>query len=155
MTRLFRRGELRDAVLSALADIEPANGYAIMQALGEAVGSSWRPSPGAVYPAILGLEDAGLISGAEDSTGTVVYELTAAGRGVHAELRDTLAVVAERARHLEPTHTLGSLLDTFTAGFDGRSQRLDPATARSIDQVLTRTTSQLERILNRENHTHG
>jgi DNA-binding PadR family transcriptional regulator len=155
MTRLFRRGELRDAVLAALAEIEPANGYAIMQALGDAVGSSWRPSPGAVYPAILGLEDAGLITGAEDDTGTVVYELTSTGRTAHAEVSDTLELVAERARHTEPTHTLGSLLDTFVTDLDGRSQRLDPATASAVTRVLARTTTQLERILNRENNTDG
>ncbi len=155
MTRVFRRGELRDAVLTALAGIEPANGYAIMQALGEAIGGSWRPSPGAVYPAILGLEDAGLIAGAEDATGTVVYELTSTGRTAHAEVSDTLELVAERARQTEPTHTLGSLLDSFVTDLDGRSQRLDPATTIAVTRVLTRTTTQLEKILNRENHTDG
>ena len=155
MTRLFRRGELRDAVLAALAGIEPANGYAIMQALGDAVGSDWRPSPGAVYPAILGLEDAGLITGAEDDTGTVVYELTVTGRTAHAGVSDTLELVAERAKQTEPTHTLGSLLDTFVTDLDGRSRRLDPTTVTAVTRVLTRTTAQLERILNRENTTDG
>ena len=126
-----------------------------MQALGEAIGGSWRPSPGAVYPAILGLEDAGLIAGAEDDTGTVVYELTSTGRTAHAEVSDTLELVAERSRHTEPTHTLGSLLDTFVTDLDDRSRRLDPVTVTAITRVLARTTTQIEKILNRENNTDG
>jgi DNA-binding PadR family transcriptional regulator len=155
MTRLFRRGELRDAVLAALAEIEPANGYAIMQALGEAIGGAWRASPGAIYPAILSLEDAGLIEGEEDDTGSKAYRLTPAGRRLHVEVSGTLEVVADRASRIEPTPTLGSLLDAFTTRLDGRSQRLEPATAQAVSVVLDRAAAQLQRILERENDTHG
>lgn len=155
MTRIFQRGELRHAVLAALAGIEPANGYTIMQALSEAIGGSWRASPGAIYPAILSLEDAGLIEGSDDEGGSRTYRLTAHGHLLHLEVTGTLAAVADRARNAEPSHTLGSLLDTFASNLDPRSQRLDATTARAITQVLDRATAQVERILNRENQTHG
>lgn len=155
MTRLFQRGELRNAVLAALAGIEPANGYAIMQELRETIGGAWRASPGAIYPAILSLEDAGLIEGVDDDGESKAYRLTPAGRLAHLDVGGTLATVADRARHAEPTHTVGSLLDAFTAGFDSRSRRLDAATARAVSQALDRATAQIERILNRENETHG
>ena len=63
MSRLFGRGELQAALLDAIGALGPSHGYAIMQTLAERVGNGWRPSPGAIYPALLGLEDAGLIEG--------------------------------------------------------------------------------------------
>ena len=151
MTRVFQRGELRHAVIAALAAIEPANGYGIMQALGEAIGDAWRPSPGAIYPAVLSLEDGGFISGADDGSGSKVYSLTASGRRLHEEVSGTLVTVADRARQIEPTRTLGSLLDGFGADLPRRSQRLETATAEAITRVLDDATDQIEQILSREN----
>lgn len=74
-----RRGDVRSAVLSLLAD-GPSNGYGLIQAISERSGGVWRPSPGSVYPTLQQLVDEGLIrsTGAEGS-GTD-YELTEAGR---------------------------------------------------------------------------
>jgi DNA-binding PadR family transcriptional regulator len=155
MTRIFHRGELRKAIVAALAAIEPANGYSIMQALGEAIGESWRPSPGAIYPAILSLEDGGFILGTDDGTGSKDYRLTESGRRLHAEVSGTLATVADRARQVEPTHTLGSLIDDFGATFSGRSHRLDPVTASAISQILDDATHQIDQLLTRETNTDG
>lgn len=139
----------------SLADIEPANGYGIMQALGEAIGGSWRPSPGAIYPAILSLQDAGLITASDEGTGSKTYRLTDTGRQLRPELQGTLVDLAHRSRQITPTHTLGSLLDAFTTNVQGRHQRLDDATARSVNDILRRTTRHLDQILNREQDTHG
>ena len=79
MTRLFGRGELKLALLHVAADLGPTNGYSIMHGLADRVGGSWQPSPGAIYPALLALEDAGLLEGRDDD-GTRRYEITAAGR---------------------------------------------------------------------------
>lgn len=155
MTRIFQRGELRRAVLAALGDVEPASGYAIMQALVDSIGGSWRASPGAVYPALLSLEDAGLVEGTDDDSGSKVYRRTPAGRQLAVEVAGTLATVADRARRTDPTHTVGSLLDAFNARIGGRTRRLDPETAHHITLVLDGAATQLERILNREKHTHG
>jgi DNA-binding PadR family transcriptional regulator len=150
VTRVFRRGELRTAILAALAGIEPANGYAIMQALADAVGGSWRPSPGAIYPAILGLEDAGLLRGSDDGEGGRVYELTAAGKAALAADGDPLTSVADRARTVTPTHTVGSLLDAFAAGVADRSRRLSPTRARQLERLLDTTTDRIAKIVEKE-----
>ena len=92
MTRVFRRGELQAAVLDALAQIEPANGYAVMQELSDRVGESWQPSPGAVYPALIGLHDAGLVAVTERD-GTREYKLSAAGRRAASKVTGTLEAV--------------------------------------------------------------
>ena len=81
-----RRGDVRTALLLLLAE-EPRNGYQVMQAIEERSGGRWRPSPGAVYPALSQLEDEGLIR-AVDRDGTRLFELTDAGRAHLSERHD-------------------------------------------------------------------
>ncbi len=81
-----RRGDIRSGILALLAE-QPRNGYQIMQELEQRSRGMWRPSPGAVYPALQQLEDEGLIT-AESSGGGRVFSLTARGRTeatAHAE----------------------------------------------------------------------
>jgi len=77
-----KRGDVRAAILSLLAE-KPLNGYQIMQELEQRSRGSWRPSPGAVYPALQQLEDEGLVQ-AETSSGGRVYSLTERGQ-VHVK----------------------------------------------------------------------
>lgn len=76
--RRARRGDIRAAVLAALAD-GPAHGYEVMRRLEERSGGLWRPSPGSVYPMLQLLEDEGLAKGSE-ADGRRSYELTEEGR---------------------------------------------------------------------------
>ena len=73
-----KRGDVRAAILSLLAE-KPLNGYQIMQELEQRSRGSWRPSPGAVYPALQLLEDEGLVC-AETTTGGRIFSLTEKGR---------------------------------------------------------------------------
>src|SRR6266567_396972 len=72
------RGDVRAAILALLRE-GPRNGYQIMSEIEERSGGAWRPSPGAVYPALSQLADEGLIA-AEESAGRRTYSLTEAGR---------------------------------------------------------------------------
>ncbi len=72
-----RRGEVRNAALLLLAE-EPRNGYQIIQELESRSGGHWKPSPGAVYPALSQLEDEGLIRQVPTDTGKL-FEITEAG----------------------------------------------------------------------------
>src|SRR5215813_10180893 len=45
------RGDVRAAILALLRE-GPRNGYQIMAEIEERSGGAWRPSPGAVYPAL-------------------------------------------------------------------------------------------------------
>jgi DNA-binding PadR family transcriptional regulator len=72
------RGDVRAAILALLRE-EPRNGYQIMSEIEERSGGAWRPSPGAVYPALAQLADEGLITGVE-SGGQRTFELTEAGQ---------------------------------------------------------------------------
>jgi len=57
----------------------PRNGYQIMSEIEERSDGAWRPSPGAVYPALSQLADEGLIE-AEESGGKRTFRLTDEGR---------------------------------------------------------------------------
>jgi DNA-binding PadR family transcriptional regulator len=72
------RGDVRAAILALLKE-GPRNGYQIMSEIEERSEGAWRPSPGAVYPALAQLADEGLIE-AEESGGRRTFSLTAEGR---------------------------------------------------------------------------
>jgi DNA-binding PadR family transcriptional regulator len=106
-----RRGDVRLALLLLLAE-EPRNGYQLMQEIEERSGGRWRPSPGAVYPALSQLEDEGFVRAVERD-GTRLFELTDAGR-----------------QHLEQRHD-------SAAPWDGDE---DPATITDLKDQLKQTT---------------
>lgn len=81
--RKARRGDVRAAILALLAE-SPLNGYQVMQAIAERSHGAWRPSPGAVYPALQQLSDEGLIQPTGEGRRTL-YELTEAGTAYVAE----------------------------------------------------------------------
>ncbi len=81
-----RRGALRAAVLTLL-DERPMHGYELITELEARSGGRWRPSPGAIYPALERLEEAGLVDSSDDD-GKRRFTLTDRGRQALAELRD-------------------------------------------------------------------
>lgn len=78
-----RRGDVRAGILALLAE-QPRNGYQLMQELEARSRGMWRPSPGAVYPALQQLEDEGLVRAEEAGSGRL-YHLTDDGRKYVAE----------------------------------------------------------------------
>ena len=136
MSRLFGRGELKQALLHVAADLGPTNGYAIMHGLAERVGGSWQPSPGAIYPALLALEDGGLLAG-HDHEGTRRYEVTPAGRVAVAAEPDVLEEVAGRARRAPaPPVTVGALLDRIVAAAPHRDRAVPPEQVDRIESLF-------------------
>lgn len=76
--RKARRGDVRAAILALLSE-DRLNGYQVIQEIAERSQGAWRPSPGAVYPAMQQLTDEGLIEPTGDGRRTR-YRLTDAGR---------------------------------------------------------------------------
>jgi DNA-binding PadR family transcriptional regulator len=83
-----RRGDVRAALLLLLED-EPRNGYQLIQEIEQRTGGVWRPSPGAVYPALQQLEDEGLVQ-TEEIEGRRAFRLTDEGRRYVEENRERL-----------------------------------------------------------------
>jgi DNA-binding PadR family transcriptional regulator len=72
------RGDVRATILALLTE-GPRTGYQIMSDIEERSQGAWRPSPGAVYPALQLLADEGLIIG-DEAGGRRTYRLTEAGQ---------------------------------------------------------------------------
>lgn len=84
--RRARRGAVRDALLVVLAE-RPMHGYELITELEVRSSGRWRPSPGAIYPALTRMEKEGLVT-AEAVGDRKVFSLTDEGR----ELREALDV---------------------------------------------------------------
>src|SRR6185295_16975416 len=117
MSRIFRRGELKEAVLLVLDSLGEAHGYAIMAELKDRVGGGWKPSPGAIYPALLALVDTGNVR-TRHRDDTRLYSLTKAGQRAAEGLRSNTrwASLTARAEESEDRVSVGSLLDAFAEG---------------------------------------
>ncbi|TMR23304.1 PadR family transcriptional regulator [Nonomuraea turkmeniaca] len=76
--RKAKRGDVRAAILALLSE-EPRNGYQIIQEIAERSEGGWKPSPGAVYPALQQLTDEGLVI-SEENEGRKTFRLTDEGR---------------------------------------------------------------------------
>ena len=76
--RVFRRGDLKYAILGLLAD-KPVHGYEIIRTLEAESGGCYSPSPGSIYPTLQMLEDQGYVV-SEQEEGKRVYQITDEGR---------------------------------------------------------------------------
>jgi DNA-binding PadR family transcriptional regulator len=144
------RGAIRASVLLILADA-PMHGYQIMQELADRSAGAWRPSPGAVYPALQRLEDAGLIRGDDTSDDRRIYHLTEEGRGIAERLKAEGVTPWESsdttgAAYGELKREVGQLVRAvMQAARDGSPQQRE-----KIQALLASTRRAVYRILGEE-----
>jgi DNA-binding PadR family transcriptional regulator len=148
------RGDVRAAILALLRE-GPRNGYQIMSEIEERTGGAWRPSPGAVYPALSQLADEGLIAG-EESDGRRTYSLTEAGRQYVEQnpeaARGAWESAAQREAWQEAWQVPGLLAEAARLG-GGIMQIAHAGTPEQVqeaEQLLRRTRRELYRILGGE-----
>jgi DNA-binding PadR family transcriptional regulator len=148
MSRIFRRGELKEAVLLVLDSLGEAHGYAIMAELKDRVGGGWKPSPGAIYPALLALVETGHVRAA-DRDGTRIYSLTKEGRRVAAAQRSSSrwASLTARAEEGEDRVAVGSLLDAFAENSPLRRRLARTVQRDRIESILARAGAEIEGTL--------
>jgi len=144
-----KRGDVRAAILSLLAE-KALNGYQIMQELEQRSHGSWRPSPGAVYPALQQLEDEGLVQ-AETASGGRIYSLTQAGRSYVRDHPDEVSAPWETAGSTpggdnsivavfaELKHIATATIQTIHAG--------SPTQIREAQRILNQARRALYRML--------
>ena len=141
------RGDVRAAILALLRE-GPRNGYQIMTEIGERSGGAWRPSPGAVYPALSQLTDEGLIAG-EESGGRRTFRLTEAGRA-YVEQNPQMARAAwESAAQQEDWQVPGLFAEAarLGGGIVQLAHAGTPEQVQAAEQLLEQTRRELYRIL--------
>lgn len=147
MARIFKRGELKQAIIAVIASLGEAHGYAIMAELKERVGGRWQPSPGAIYPALLSLEELGLVSSVEEE-GTKVYSLTDEGKRLaSAEAGGAWAALAKRAEDAAPRSSVGSIVDDFASAFPDRRKLVDAKRAKAVERLLSKTQKEIKQVI--------
>jgi DNA-binding PadR family transcriptional regulator len=109
------RGDVRSAILIELRD-EPMHAYQIIRAVETRSAGAWKPSPGALYPALQLLADEGLVTSAQVGE-RKVYSLTDAGRLVAEQTTDSaLPTEHDRAREQEPRRDVQTTVDLARSG---------------------------------------
>jgi DNA-binding PadR family transcriptional regulator len=141
------RGDVRAAILALLRE-GPRNGYQIMSDIEERSGGAWRPSPGAVYPALSQLADEGLIVG-EESAGRRTYSLTEAGREYVEQHPEMARGAWESTAQQEAWQVPGLFAEAARLG--GGIMQLahagTPEQVRAAERLLEQTRRALYRIL--------
>jgi DNA-binding PadR family transcriptional regulator len=141
------RGDVRAAILALLRE-GPLNGYQIMSEIDERSGGAWRPSPGAVYPALSQLADEGLIEAAE-SAGRRTFSLTDAGRE-YVEQNPEMARGAWESAAQQEAWELPSLFAEAARLGGGIVQIAHtgaPDQVRAAERLLARTRREVYKIL--------
>lgn len=141
------RGDIRAAVLLLLAE-QPMHGYQLIQEIDQRTQGRWRPSPGAIYPALAMLEDEGLVT-IERASGRKLATLTEAGGTYvteHAdELGDPWQAANERSEH--PAHVLRSALHALAGAAEQVARTGTPEQVASAAASIDATRRALYRLL--------
>jgi len=141
------RGDVRAAILALLRE-GPRNGYQIMSEIEERSGGAWRPSPGAVYPALQQLADEGLIE-AEESAGRRAFSLTDEGRRYVEENPKMARAAWESMAQDEPGEVPGLFVQAARLG--GTIVQVahagTPEQVHAAEQLLEQTRRKMYQIL--------
>jgi len=141
-TQVFAPGEL-PLVLLALCDERPLKPYEMIDELERMLGSGYRPSPGAIYPALQALLAERLITARRDGRANR-YECSAAGLRLLNERRSTVAQIEERTgARVRAEHDLRPLLDRFTERVMHVSGR---ASRQEVERVLEDAAKSIEQL---------
>ena len=141
------RGDVRAAILALLRE-GPRNGYQIMSDIEERSNGAWRPSPGAVYPALSALADEGLITD-EKADGKRMFRLTDAGREYIEQNPEMARGAWESSEQQEAWQVPGLFAEAarLGAGIVQLAHAGDPDQVRAAERLLQRTRRELYRIL--------
>ncbi len=138
---------MRAAILALLRE-GPRNGYQIMSDIEDRSGGAWRPSPGAVYPALSQLADEGLIEAA-DSAGRRTFRLTEAGRQYVEQNPEMARGAWESTEQQEAWQVPGLFAEAarLGGGIVQIAHAGSPAQVRAAERLLEQTRRELYRIL--------
>ena len=146
--RRFKRGMLKWVVLKLL-DQEERHGYGFLAALRE---RGWGAGPGALYPVLAKLEEAGLVSSREEN-GKRIYTLTDAGRRYlqeHGPHDDEGDFETEASGSDEPHPELREAASKLMAAITQGAHAAKPETVAQIAERVTALRKEIYTLLANE-----
>ncbi|WP_148090467.1 PadR family transcriptional regulator, partial [Cellulomonas algicola] len=141
------RGDIRAAILLLLAE-QPMHGYQLIQEIGTRSEGRWRPSPGAVYPALAMLEDEGLVTLSAQG-GRRMASLTEAGAAYVEEQRDALGApwLDAQERPVHPGRALRPALEALSGAAVQVARTGTPEQATAALAIVERARRDLYLVL--------
>ncbi|MFV0405444.1 MAG: PadR family transcriptional regulator [Propioniciclava sp.] len=141
-----RKGDVRRAILALLAEA-PMNGYEIITALAERSAGLWRPSPGAVYPALSQLQDEGLIAESAHH-GQRGFALTDAGREAARDVDQPWEAVRQRvAAATAPESAASAAYERLDAAVRAFNEAGSPDQVEAAATILEEATKAIYSLL--------
>ena len=131
-----------------LVGLGEVHGYGILNELKERVGAGWKPSPGAIYPALVALVESGLVKTTERD-GSRLYSLTERGRRAAEKAGSShrWSALSDRAEDGDPRVSVGGLLDRFADESPLRRRLAGTEQRTAIESILQRTAAEIEQSL--------
>ena len=150
----IERGEIKYLILDALNEQE-RHGYDIMQSIEEKSGGLYRPSPGALYPALQMLEDLGMVFSSAQGK-RKIYQLTPKGLdeiNSKADMLEDIYGDMELIQHSEWENFFEKAHEELSPMFRAvsRSFRRDGLQAdktKKILETIRQTAAKVTKILN-------
>jgi DNA-binding PadR family transcriptional regulator len=148
-SRMFDSGALRLVVLGLIAKA-PRHGYEIIKALRQRFQGSYAPSPGAIYPILQTLLEAGLVS-SQSFGPRRSFSITDAGRAYLDEQRaelDEINAQLDLAAAPIGESALGEAIVQFRAALFEKMRKggLSAGQAERLREVLKKAREEVERI---------
>lgn len=151
--RPFQKGDLKYVILGLIAE-KPTHGYEVIRTLGERSHGLYAPSPGAVYPTLQFLEEAGYVASSEQD-GKRVYTITDEGRRFLGERKAHADGISRHMSDLWGAKGRGEMRDTMVEfrrlarvmHHQHWGRRPDAEKLRRIRGVLSHARDEIEAIL--------
>ena len=138
---------MRLAALLLIAE-QPRNGYQIIQELAERSEGAWKPSPGAIYPALSQLTDEGLIRETEVD-GRKAFEITEQGTAEAEQAADRQAPWEQASEGFEgsPQGQLFRAFGTLAQAAKAVAQTGDVTLVQQATELVNETRKKLYALL--------
>jgi DNA-binding PadR family transcriptional regulator len=150
--RMFEQGDLKYVILRLLSE-KPRHGYEIIKAMEERLGGTYSPSPGAVYPTLQFLEDAGYAKTSVDEGGRKIYEITDQGRKYLEDNKSSVDEIFDRIADFAGSFFGGPMVEVHhafkniaRATYSTATRTHDVDKLHKIREILNRATAEIEAI---------
>jgi DNA-binding PadR family transcriptional regulator len=154
-----RRGAVQASILTLLAE-RPMNGYELITELETRSEGRWRPSPGAIYPALAKMDERGAITSTVDAGqeagGKLQFQLTDRGRTMLAYYNEEQGEGAAPPWGAPPSEGGGDLRGQLFE-LVGQARRLrragTPDQLRRAGEIIADATAKLTTVAEETNAT--
>ncbi|RKP56014.1 PadR family transcriptional regulator [Pararobbsia silviterrae] len=154
MGRMFGHGDLR-LLLLALIEKEARHGYELIRVIEEMSGGAYTPSPGAIYPTLTLLEEAGYAEATTEGGNRKQYRITDQGReylATHREAADSLIERMDLAGRMASKMSLPASLRAAFRQLKGavltHPRSWDPAETARVIEILERAAADIAQSRN-------